>query len=75
MGIVPITRINGRSRKARGEHQYLDAVIDFFEHCHAQMIYKTLSGGMIVSESGDVVSIYTSGVTRDDLLKESQRVR
>jgi ATP-grasp ribosomal peptide maturase len=52
-----------------------DAVIDFFERCHAQMIYKTLSGGLIVSESGDVVSIYTSRVTRDDLLKESQRVR
>ena len=52
-----------------------DAVIGFFEHCHGQMIYKTLSGGMIVSESGDVVSIYTSRVTLDDLLNESQRVR
>lgn len=52
-----------------------DAVISFFEHCHGQMIYKTLSGGMIVSESGDVVSIYTSRVTLDDLLNESQRVR
>ncbi len=52
-----------------------DAVIGFFEHCHGQMIYKTLSGGMIVSESGDVVSIYTSRVTLDDLLNESQHVR
>ena len=52
-----------------------NAAIGFFEHCHGQMIYKTLSGGMIVSESGDVVSIYTSHVTRDDLLNESQRVR
>lgn len=50
------------------------AVIDFYEQCQGQMIYKTLSGGMIVSESGDVVSIYTSRVTTDDL-KERLRVQ
>jgi len=52
-----------------------EAVSDFFEQCQRQMIYKTLSGGMIVSESGDGVSIYTSRVKLDDLRQESQRVR
>ena len=52
-----------------------DAVFDFFEQCQGQMIYKTLSGGLIMSESGEAVSIYTSRVTLDDLHRESERVR
>ena len=51
------------------------AVFDFFEHCQGQLVYKTLSGGMIMSESGEPVSIYTSQVTLDDLRMESERVR
>jgi ATP-grasp ribosomal peptide maturase len=51
------------------------AVLDFFERCKGEMIYKTLSGGMIVAESGEVVSVYTSRVTQDDLLDEGSRVR
>ncbi len=51
------------------------AVLDFFKRCKGEMIYKTLSGGMIVAESGEVVSIYTSRVTRDDLRDEASRVR
>src|SRR6266487_2593611 len=51
------------------------AVLDFFECCKGEMIYKTLSGGMIVAESGEVVSVYTSRVTRDDLLDVGSRVR
>jgi ATP-grasp ribosomal peptide maturase len=51
------------------------AVFDFFEQCQGQLIYKTLSGGLIMSESGDAVSIYTSRVTIDDLRLESERVR
>lgn len=51
------------------------AVFDFFERCQGQMIYKTLSGGLIMSESGEAVSIYTSQVTLDDLRMESERVR
>jgi glutathione synthase/RimK-type ligase-like ATP-grasp enzyme len=51
------------------------AVLDFFERCKGEMIYKTLSGGMIVAESGEVVSVYTSRVTRDDLRDGGGRVR
>jgi ATP-grasp ribosomal peptide maturase len=51
------------------------AVLDFFERCKGEMIYKTLSGGMIVAESGEVVSVYTSRVTRDDLQDAGSRVR
>jgi ATP-grasp ribosomal peptide maturase len=51
------------------------AVFDFFERCQGQLIYKTLSGGLIMSESGEAVSIYTSRVTLDDLRMESARVR
>ncbi len=50
-------------------------VFAFFEQCQSQMIYKTLSGGLIMSESGEAVSIYTSKVTLDDLRMESNRVR
>ncbi len=52
-----------------------DAVLDFFERCKGEMIYKTLSGGMIVAESGEVLSVYTSHVTRDDLREAESRVR
>jgi ATP-grasp ribosomal peptide maturase len=52
-----------------------EAVLDFFERCKGEMIYKTLSGGMIVAESGEVVSVYTSRVTRDDLRDTGRRVR
>lgn len=51
------------------------AVFDFFEHCQGQLIYKTLSGGLIMSESGEAVSIYTNRVTLDDLRMEGERVR
>lgn len=51
------------------------AVFEFFEHCQGQLIYKTLSGGLIMSESGEAVSIYTNRVTLDDLRMESERVR
>jgi ATP-grasp ribosomal peptide maturase len=51
-----------------------EAVLDFFERCNGEMIYKTLSGGMIVAESGEVVSVYTSRVTLDDLRDEGSRV-
>ena len=51
------------------------AVLDFFERCKGEMIYKTLSGGMIVSEGGEIVSMYTSRVTQDDLRDEGNRVR
>ncbi len=51
-----------------------NAVVRFFEQCQGEMIYKTLSGAMIVAESGDVVSIYTSRVTADTL-KELQSVQ
>lgn len=51
------------------------AVFDFFEACRGQLIYKTLSGGMIMSESGEALSIYTNQVTIDDLRRESERVR
>ncbi|MBV8695588.1 MAG: ATP-grasp ribosomal peptide maturase [Ktedonobacteraceae bacterium] len=50
-------------------------VFAFFEQCRSHMIYKTLSGGLIISESGEAVSIYTSRVTLDDLRMESERVR
>jgi ATP-grasp ribosomal peptide maturase len=52
-----------------------EAVLDFFERCKGKMIYKTLSGGMIVAESGEVVSVYTSRVTKDDLRDAGSRVR
>jgi ATP-grasp ribosomal peptide maturase len=52
-----------------------EAVLDFFERCNGEMIYKTLSGGMIVAESGEVVSVYTSRVMLDDLRDEGSRVR
>lgn len=52
-----------------------ESVFDFFELCQGQLIYKTLSGGLIMSESGEAVSIYTSQVTLDDLRRESERVR
>jgi ATP-grasp ribosomal peptide maturase len=52
-----------------------EAVLDFLERCNGEIIYKTLSGGMIVAESGEVVSVYTSRVTRDDLREEGSRVR
>lgn len=51
------------------------AVFEFFEHCQGQLIYKTLSGGLIMSENGEAISIYTSRVTLDDLHMESERVR
>jgi ATP-grasp ribosomal peptide maturase len=51
-----------------------EAVLDFFERCKGEMIYKTLSGGMIIAESGEVVSVYTSRVTLDDLRDEGSRV-
>lgn len=51
------------------------AVFEFFEHCQGQLIYKTLSGGLIMSENGEAISIYTSRVTLDDLRMESERVR
>jgi len=51
------------------------AVFEFFERCQGQLIYKTLSGGLIMSESGEAVSIYTSRVTLDDLRMEIDRVR
>ncbi len=53
----------------------LEAVLDFFERCKGEMIYKTLSGGMIVAENGEVVSVYTSRVMLDDLRDEGSRVR
>jgi ATP-grasp ribosomal peptide maturase len=51
-----------------------DAVVRFFEDCKGEVIYKTLSGGMTLSETGNASSIYTSRVTVDDL-REIQRVR
>ncbi len=51
-----------------------EAVLDFFERCKGEMIYKTMSGGMIVAESGEVVSVYTSRVTQEDLRDEGSRV-
>src|SRR5215472_4223308 len=51
-----------------------EAVLEFYERCKGEMIYKTLSGGMIVAESGEVVSVYTSRVTLDDLRDEGSRV-
>lgn len=51
------------------------AVFDFFEQCQGQIIYKTLSGGLIMSESGEAVSIYTSRVMLNDLRMESERIR
>lgn len=52
-----------------------EAVFEFFDRCQGQIIYKTLSGGMIMSESGEAVSIYTSQVTLDDLRREGERIR
>jgi ATP-grasp ribosomal peptide maturase len=51
------------------------AAREFFEHCQGQMVYKTLSGGMVMAESGEALSIYTSQVTHDDLQTEGERVR
>jgi len=51
-----------------------DEAKDFFEHCKGEMIYKTLSGGMIASEDGEVLSIYTNRITADNL-KDIQRVK
>lgn len=49
-----------------------EAVTRFFEECNGEMIYKTLSGGMIISEAGEPVNIYTSRVTAEDLQAQSQ---
>ncbi|MGB8346821.1 MAG: hypothetical protein WCD86_18175, partial [Ktedonobacteraceae bacterium] len=48
-----------------------EAAISFFEQCNGEMIYKTLSGGMIMSDTGDPLSIYTSQVTADHLQEGS----
>ncbi len=50
------------------------AALEFFERCQGQLIYKTLSGGLILSEGGEAVSIYTSQVTLEDLRMEGERV-
>lgn len=52
-----------------------ESVFDFFEHCRGQLIYKTLSGGLVMSENGEAVSIYTSRVTLEDLHMERDRIR
>lgn len=44
----------------------LDEASAFFDECKGEMIYKTLSGGMII-ERGMIHSIFTSRVTANDL--------
>jgi ATP-grasp ribosomal peptide maturase len=51
------------------------AAREFFAYCQGQMVYKTLSGGLVMSESGEALSIYTSQVTHNDLCTEGERVR
>lgn len=46
------------------------AARDFFAQHPAGVIYKTLSGALVFSESGDPLSIYTSRVSASDLENE-----
>lgn len=62
---VPATLITNSPLAAR----------EFFERCQGQMVYKTLSGGLVMAESGEALSIYTSQVTHEDLQSEGERVR
>ena len=52
-----------------------EAVHAFLEECHGKMVYKTLSGGCVMSEDDEPISIYTSQITAEDMQREHDRVR
>lgn len=51
-----------------------DAAVNFYRQWGGDVIYKTLSSGFVVSDSGETMPIYTNRLTEEDL-KHLDRVR